>query len=212
MEETKDQVGFLVLLNVFHPFTGTTDHLLKLDTFPDRLVQPVWNGRGKHTDHTDLHAVFHMYGVGLQTGIDALGISLSVLTFLFHDVGTQQRTTHLTDPLVIHLVTRLYIVVAYGLGIILHVVDHSCGQILVFGHHIIGPIHTGLSLQDITVINEQQVVAALLTLAVDIRVGTGQSPPERPALHEVPREEMSVNITGLNDLQRDGLRSLLCLH
>ena len=59
---------------------------------------------------------------------------------------------------------------------------------------------------------EQQVVAVFLTLTVDIRVGTCQRTLEWPVLHEVPWEEMSVNITGLDDLQRDGLRCLLCLH
>ena len=99
----------------------------------------------------------------------------------------------------------------HGLGIILHVVDHPCGQILIFGHHIVGPVHTGLSLQDITVVDEQQVVAALLTLAVDIRVGTGQRTPEWPPFHEVPWEEMSVNITGLNDLQCDAVLIFMIL-
>ena len=59
---------------------------------------------------------------------------------------------------------------------------------------------------------EQQVIAVFLTLTVDIRVGTCQRTLEWPVLHEVPWEEMSVNITGLDDLQRDGLRCLLCLH
>ena len=153
-----------------------------------------------------------MYGVGLQTGIDALRISLTVFAFLFHDVGTQQRTVHLANPLVIHLVTRLYIMVAYGLGIILHVVDDTCSQILILWHHEVGPIHTGLALKYVTIIYEQQVIAVFLTLTVDIRVGTCQRTLEWPVLHEVPWEEMSVNITGLDDLQRDGLRCLLCLH
>ena len=48
---------------------------------------------------------------------------------------------------------------------------------------------------------EQQVVAVFLTLTVDIRVGTCQRTLEWPVLHEVPWEEMSVNITGLENVR-----------
>ena len=88
MKQTEDQIGLLVLLDIFHPLAGTTNHLFELNTFPYRLVQPVGNGWGEHADHTDLHSVLYMNRVGLQTSIDAHGISLTALTFLFHDIGT----------------------------------------------------------------------------------------------------------------------------
>ena len=44
--------------------------------------------------------------------------------------------------------TGLDIVVTHRLGIILHVVDHACSQVLVLWHHIVRPVHARLPLQD----------------------------------------------------------------
>ena len=198
MEQSENQVGLLHILDILHPFLGAAGHLFKLHAFPYRLVQPVGNGGCQHTDDTDLHTVDVMRGVGLQSGIDALRIGLAILVFFLHDVRTQQRTAYLANPLVVHLMSGLDVVVAHRLCIVFHVVDHLCCQVHVLGHHVVRPVHTGLSLQYIAVVYQQQVVAVLLALLGDIGVGTGQCSVDGLVVHEVPRKEMSVHITCLN--------------
>ena len=210
VEQSKEQIGLLLLLDILHPFLGAAYHLLKLETFPDGFVQPVRDGWCQHTDDTDLHTVLVMNRVGVNTCIDMFWLCyLSVLVFLLDDVSTQQRTTNLTDPFVIDLVSWFDIMVANGLSVILHVVDDGGSQILVLRHHIIRPVDTWLSLKDITIVNQQQVVAILLSLFINICIGTHECTFQGLLLHEVVREEMAVYIAGLDDLQTDGLRGRL---
>ena len=124
MEESEDKVWLLHILNIFHPFFCAAGHLLKLHTFPDRLVQPIGNSGCQHADDADLHTVDVVSGVGLQSCIDTLGIGLAILVFLLYDVGSQQRTAHLADPFVVDLMSGFDVVIAYGLSIVFHIVDY----------------------------------------------------------------------------------------
>ena len=49
MEESYDDVGFLLLLQHLEPLAGTLDHLFKVQTSPQTLVEPVGNGWCQHT-------------------------------------------------------------------------------------------------------------------------------------------------------------------
>ena len=157
----------LNLLQVFHPFPGTAGHLLKLHALPHILRQPVGNGGCEHTDDGYLHTVDDMDGVGVYAIVDVLGMSRSVGSG-FHDVRTEQRTAHLTDPFVVDLMAGLDVVIAHRLGIVLHVVDDRCGEVLVFWHHVVRPVDAGLSLQDVTVVYQQQVVSKCRPLLINI--------------------------------------------
>ena len=98
--------------------------------------------------------------------------------------------------------------IAYGLSVVAHIVDDRSGEVLVGGHHVVRPIDAGLTLQDVTVVDEQQVVAVLRAFLFNICTGTGECSLERLALHKVVREEMSVYVAGLDHLETDGLRLL----
>ena len=91
--------------------------------------------------------------------------------------------------------------VAYGLGVIPHVVDDACCQILVLGHHEIRPVDARLTLQDVAVVYQQQVVAVLLAFFINISIGAHQSPFQGLPLRKVPGEEMPVYVAGLYHLQ-----------
>ena len=157
VEQTENQVRALHLLEVFHPFLGTTGHLLKFHTFPHIVCQPVGNGRCEHADDSNLHAVDVMDGVGLKACVDIIGMGRTVGTG-FHNIRTKQRTAHLTNPFVVNFMSRLDVVVAYGLSIVLHVVDDRGGKVLVLRHHIVRPVDAGLSLQNIAVVDQQEVI------------------------------------------------------
>ena len=204
VEKSEDKVGLLVLLDVFHPFLGTRHHFLKLHALPDALVEPVGNGGREHADDHNLHPFDIVDGVGLYVAVSPEWPGTTRGT-RYHNVGSKQRAAHLAYPFVIHFVAWLNVVVAHGLGVVFHVVDDACGQVLVLGHDIVGPVDTGLPLQYVTVVDEQQVVAVLLALLLDIRVHTYQCSFDWLLLHEVVGEEVSVNVAGLNDFQLDGL-------
>ena len=205
VEQAEDQVGALLLLDILHPFLGAAYHLLKLHALPYRLVQPVGDSGRQHADHADLHPVLIVHGVGLYPRIDVLRIGLAVLGALLHDVRTEQRTAYLSDPLVIHLVARLDIVVAHGLCVVAHIVDHAGREVLVVGHHVVRPVHAGLSLHDVAVVDQQQVVAILCAFLLNIGIGAHERSFQRRLLHEVIGEEMAVNVAGLNHFQLNGL-------
>ena len=154
VEKTEEQVGLLDILNILHPLTGALHHILELHTFPDGVVEPVGNGGGKHAQHHNLDAIDLMNGIRLQSVVDMLGMSLSILEFFLHDVGTQKGATHFANPLVVNLMARLDIVITHSLGIILHIVDDLSSKVLILGHDIIGPIYTGLTLQNVAIVDE----------------------------------------------------------
>ena len=194
-----------MLLDIFHPFAGTRRHLFKLDTLPYRLVQPTGNGRGQQTDDAYLDAALVVDGVGLQTVVDVRRIGGSVLVTFFHHVGSHQRTAHLANPLVVHLVTRFQIVVAKGLDVVFHVVDDAGRQIDLVRCNKVRPVDTRLSLHDVAIVYQQQVVAILLAFLINIAVSTHQRPVNGLALGEVPWEEVAMNVAGLYHLQLDSL-------
>ena len=147
-----------------------------------------------------------MYRVGLQSCIDMLRTGLCVLVFLFNDVGAQQWTANLANPLVVNLVTRLDVVITYGFGIVFHVVDNRSCDVLVFRHHIVRPIYARLTLQDVAIIYQQEMILAILfTLLFDIGVCTRKCTLDGGLLHKVVGEKMSMHIAGFNHLNFYGL-------
>ena len=161
MEETEDKVGALYFLDILHPFLSAADHLFKLDALPDVLCEPVGDGRGEHADDGNLDAIDVVDRVRLEARVDVFGVGRPVGAGM-DDVGAQQWTAHLTDPLVVNLMARLDIVVAYGLCIVLHIVDDPGSEVLVLRHHVVGPINAGLALKDVAIVDEQQILGAEL--------------------------------------------------
>ena len=74
VEQAEEQIRFLGLLYVFHPFLGATYHLLKLNAFPDGFVQPIRDSRCDHTDDTDLYAILIVDRVGVKPMIDMIRV------------------------------------------------------------------------------------------------------------------------------------------
>ena len=101
------------------------------------------------------------------------------------------------------------IVVANGLCVVLHIIDDRSCEILILRHHVIRPVDARLALKDVTIINQQEVVAILLSLLADVSVRSYKCTFNRLLFHEVVWKEMPVYITGLNDFQTYGLRSWL---
>ena len=185
----------LHLLQVLDPLLGTADHLLKLQPLPQRLVQPVGDGRRQHADNAYLDALAVENGVGLHVGI--LGLAVN-------DVGAEGWTSHFANPLVVHLVARLDVVVTHRLCVEVHVVDDAGGYVLPLGHDEVRPVAGWLSLQNVAIVNEQQVLAVFAAQLLDVCVDANQRALQGLFLHEVIREEMPVDVAGLYDSQLNG--------
>ena len=212
MEQTEYQVGIFIILHILNPLFGASGHLFELQTFPDGLVEPVGDSWGKHADYYYLYAILIVNRVGLKSCVDVLRACCSILILLLYDVGTKQWASNLTNPLVVYFMTRFNVVIAHSFGIILHIIDDRSCYILIFRHHIVRPVYTWLTLQNVAIVNQQEVVVAvLLALLFDIAVGTCKSAPDGLLLHEIIWEEMTMHIASLYDLDLYGLR-VLCLY
>ena len=174
------------------------------------------NGWREHTEDDDLHTFDIVNGVGLQTAVNSCRTAVQqrgIGLVLPDDVGPQKRAPHLTYPLVVDLMPGLYVVVSDGLGIVLHVVHNRCGKVLVLRHDVVRPVDTRLALQNVAVVDEQQVVAVLLTLLLDIGVHAYKRSLQGLLLHKIVGKEVPMHVAGLNHLELDGLcRSCHCLN
>ena len=104
--------------------------------------------------------------------------------------------------------TCLYIVITESLGIILHIVDYISCYITSLGVDIIIEVAGRLSLKDIAILQEDDIVLIGLAQIVYIRGYACQGSCLRFAIDEIVWEERTMNITRLNHSEFDG--ALLC--
>ena len=70
MEQTEYQIWALYILNVFNPLLSATGHFFEFQTFPNRLVKPIWYSWGKHADDADFYAIDIMGGIRLDASVN----------------------------------------------------------------------------------------------------------------------------------------------
>ena len=196
MEHADHHIRLLVFLQVIHPIPCTCSHLLESQAAPDGFVQPVGDGRGNHTQDGNLHTL--TFQDGIRSHIRLIGFGVN-------DIGSQHRTFHLTDPFVIDGMSCLHIMVAEGLCVIPHVVDdRSCDVGFVRLDAII-VIADGLTLKDVTVVDEDDVLAIFLPKTVDVSTDSSQTALQGFTLHKAIGKEMSMHVSGFDDSELNGL-------
>ena len=149
MEQADDQVGFLFLFQNLHPFAGACYHFFEAESFPQVLMQPVRDGGCEHSQYGNLYTVTLEYGVRSHIRLACLDVN---------DIGTQRGTVQVFYPFVVNGMPCLYVMIAKGLGVVLQVVDDCCGDIGLVRLDIVGVVASGLSLKDIAVIHQNQVL------------------------------------------------------
>ena len=107
--------------------------------------------------------------------------------------------------------TSLYIVITESLGIILHIVDYISCHIASLGVDIIIEVAGRLSLKDIAIFQEDDIVLIGLAQIVYIRGYACQGSCLRFAIDEIVWEERTMDITRLNHSEFDGARLSHCL-
>ena len=107
--------------------------------------------------------------------------------------------------------TSLHIMVAYGGSIILHIVDYLGSYILVLGVDVVVEIAYRLTLQNVAIIEQQHILAMLLSQVVDICANPCKASCLWLATDEVVREEASVHIRSFYNLYFHSLCFVLCV-
>ena len=79
MEESYDDVSFLLLFQYLNPVACTLEHFVKVQPRPQTLVQPVGNGRCQHTQYGNTNTLALNDCIGLDIGFTCVGVN---------DVGT----------------------------------------------------------------------------------------------------------------------------
>ena len=179
-----------MLLDISHPLARALHHVVEAQSLPQLFTQPARNGIGKHADDSYAHPASLDDGIRLEIGL---------LCACVDDICAQHGAACLANPFVIHAMSRLDVVVAYGLGIIAHIVDHLGGHIGYFGLHIVAIVAGGLSLQDVSRIEQNQTVSILLSQLLDVCAHACQRAGLRLAVDEVVGKETTVYVSGLDD-------------
>ena len=101
--------------------------------------------------------------------------------------------------------SRLYVVVAKVLGVVLQVVDNLCGNIRRVSLNIVGIVARGLSLQDVAVVQQDDVVAVALALTLEVGADSCHRTRHRTAFSKVVWEEGTMDVRCFYQSQGDGL-------
>ncbi len=118
-----------------------------------------------------------------------------------HNIGTQYRKTAVTCPTVENGTAGLYVMVTHITGIIPHEIHHLRCQMRGNGIYVIIIIGCGLSLQNVTIVQENQIFAISLTFFLHQSMHTCQTAGCLPAAYKVVGIVVAVYITGLYDFQ-----------
>ena len=192
VEQSHDKVGLLTLLDYLHPLASRAHHLLKPESRPQLLRQPIGNGRSEQTKDGYLHARTIQDEVWLKVGFARLHIN---------DVCTEYGELTLSNPTVIDLMTRFHIMITDGTTVILHHVhglSHEVGRLGVDEVIVVG---CGLSLQTISAICQDESVAMFLALFLHIGIDGRQPAADIMFLEIVVLKERCMDITGMNPFQ-----------
>ena len=190
MEQSDDDICLLLFAQDLHPALRTGHHLFETHTRPEVLVQPVGNGGSQHAENSYAYALAFNDNIWLDIGFAALQVD---------DVRTDDGTVKFLNPFVVNLMSNLHVVVAESLGVVFHVIDDLSGNIGFVGGHEIGVVAGGLTLQDVTILKENQPIAHLLALALEVTAHTGHCTAHVAALGEIIGKERSVNVGCLHD-------------
>ena len=101
--------------------------------------------------------------------------------------------------------TCLYVVIAESLRVVFQVIHHLSSDVRQVGLHVVGVVAGRLSLQDVPILQENQVVAKCLPLSIKICTHACHTATHRFALYEVIGEEGSMYVGRLNQTYCDGL-------
>ena len=192
MEKPHYQVGVLVALQKIHPIACALHYRCETQSAPNRLGEPVGNGRCEHTQHSHLHALTVHDGV--RHGVGKTGAAVK-------NVGTERWARHFARPLVVHGVARLHIVVAKRLCIVLHIVDYACRHIFLVGGNVVVIVTQRAALQNVAIVEQHHAIGSRLAQVVHIGTHTSHRPVNCLAANKINGEKTAVHVGGFQKMQ-----------
>ena len=117
-----------------------------------------------------------------------------------YDVGTKHRKGTIGRPTLKHGIAHLYIMIAEIASIIAHEVEHICCQMHRRGVYEVVIISGGLSLQDVTIIYQYDIVVIERTLLLHVGMYARHAAPHGIACDKVVGEKATMHIGSLDEL------------
>ena len=186
MKQADHQIRVLFFTDNLHPFARRLLHIVETQSFPQIFGEPCRDGRGNHSQYYDLHAITLQHFIWSQMGLSRRRI---------YDVGPQYREVTSRDPTVENGTPRFHIMVTHVAGIILHIVHHFRAKMGRYRIYIIIVIGSGLSLQDITVIQQYQILFILFAFFLHERINPCQTPLPLMAGYKIVRIIIAMYVT-----------------
>ena len=109
VEKSNNNIGVFFLLNDFHPFLCRFHHVVKAQSLPNILCQPVGNSWGEHAQHGNLDAI---------TLDDCIRMRVRLSGLYVNNVARKHGAFHLFYPLVINSMAGFDVMIADCFSII----------------------------------------------------------------------------------------------
>ena len=192
MKQSDHYIGILFFMDNLHPFACRLFHIVETQPFPQIFRKPCRDGRSNHTQYHNLHAITFQHLIRSQMGLSRRRIN---------DVGTQHREVTSGYPTVEHGTPRFHIMVSHIAGIIFHIIHHFRTKMRRHRIYIIIVIGSRLPLQNITIIQQYQILFILFALLLHERINTCQTPLPLVTGYKIVRIIITMYVTCFHNLQ-----------
>ena len=116
------------------------------------------------------------------------------------DIGSKHREGTVGHPTLEHGIARFDIVVAKVARIIAHEIKHVGHQVHRGGVYVVIIISGRLTLKDVTIVNEDDIVAIEVALLLHIGIDTRHAASHGSTIDEIVGEEATMYVCGLYEL------------
>jgi hypothetical protein len=192
MEKSDKEVDFFFLAQRLRPLACGGEHVVESQSAPQPLRQPIGYGGCYQSEDADFHAVALDNGIRFEIGFPGGKVD---------DVGPQRGAVQLGNPFVIDLVPGLHVVVADALRVVSQIVYHLGPDVVTERVEIVGVVRNRLSLQDVTVLEQDEVLAVCGSLSFEIAAHACHRSGHWFPVDEIVWEKCPVHIRCLYDFQ-----------
>ena len=196
MKQAHQHIRMLFLAYHLYPLAGTAFQILKTKSAPQAFRQPCRDGRCNHSEYGNA------YTVALQ---NLVRFEVRLTRIRTDNIRPQHRESTIGHPTVVHSMSCFHIMISHIGHIITHEIHHVGRNMFGNRVNIVIVISNRLSLQNISVIYQNHIIAILLALFLDESMHMRQSAFTVFPFYKIIRKIISMYITGFNQLYCDFL-------
>ena len=152
MEQPDYHIRILLCTDYLHPFASRLLHIVKTKPSPQIFRKPGRNGRCNHPQNDGLHPVPFQHFIRRKMRFPRRRIN---------DIGSQYRKVTGSNPTVEYSTSSFHIMIPHIARIIFHIIHHLGTKMRRHGIYIIIVISGRLSLQNIPIIQQYQIIFIL---------------------------------------------------